>query len=768
MTTEHSHSHKAKLYINLLRIVIFFHIVSNLLWQVLNTAPPTWDSAGHLAISYIFADKIRSFLGGHTSFLALVTTSGYYPPFVHVLGSLVITLLGRNYEIPLFIIGTFFLSLAIYCVYLIVDKLFNNPRLAFLTAMFFSFFPHIWEQSRSFHLDLPLAALLLLAVYLLLKSDGLKDPRYAFYFFVVFGCAQLTKWYSFVYLAVPVYFSLFVKEGKPHFKLDRKQINNISTGLIWAALIAIPWYLYNLKSLLYNFRVFSTADSGDPSNVLSYESIFHYLELITSHQIGIVSLSLVVLGLIKFKKEEAKHAQILFGILLIPYVVFTLISNKDLRYIMPLTPIFAFLIAYFLDKFKFRKQALTIYVIYLVAIFGFLSFNQFTQLPKHLRFIGTLISGPYGGTWYNEPWAYSFNNRNWFGMDMVSAIAKDAHTTGLDVDHFKVLEVADNRFYSTASFDLYKLQGNNFNMDFVVPYYQFEPFSPQELDAYLANISYAIIPDNPGPEGLRNIKVLHQLVDYFKNDQKRYTQLAKFDMPDGNKITIYKSKGVSDQVNFNVKPNSVIVRAGNILLIDKEKWGISPFNMDFHKTDGTIVSLKVESSSAQIRYSTVGIDTVEIKLPEENISFEQLQGWKRVENTKNMIKRDRQYITTLVNSGNSAFYTDSNVYPSLVQGFTRLTPDVSVDKRPTSIVLSLHNLEQSVFVAYATKGWQWSSFNLSRELPSKEIELVDLIQLEVTANNIAVNKFGSTWGYFACYTGRALCFYPLVDLDSAQ
>ena len=39
-------------YVVVLTVIIVFHFTLNIIWQYVNTAPPTWDSAGHLVVLF--------------------------------------------------------------------------------------------------------------------------------------------------------------------------------------------------------------------------------------------------------------------------------------------------------------------------------------------------------------------------------------------------------------------------------------------------------------------------------------------------------------------------------------------------------------------------------------------------------------------------------------------------------------------------------------------------------------------------------------------
>ena len=73
-------------YIFALSLIALFHVGVNVAWQLLNKAPPTWDSAGHLGLSFLFADRISQLITGQIKILDFLALSNYYPPLIHILG----------------------------------------------------------------------------------------------------------------------------------------------------------------------------------------------------------------------------------------------------------------------------------------------------------------------------------------------------------------------------------------------------------------------------------------------------------------------------------------------------------------------------------------------------------------------------------------------------------------------------------------------------------------------------------------------------------
>ena len=372
-----------------------------------------------------------------------------------------------------------------------------------------------------------------------------------------------------------------------------------------------------------------------------------------------------------------------------------------------------------------------------------------------------MISGPYGYVWSQQPMNFSYNGKNWHGGEVLGLINKLANEQGISSQHYKVLEISDNIYYSTASFDLYKLQNRYYNMDLTEPYNKPDSFTQQELTDYMSQMQYAIVPDDPGPPGLRNIIVLKQLVNYFKIlGEKDFIPVQKFAMPDGNNLTVYERPGVSTLYNPVIKDGSLVVRVGSILWLNREKMGNPSIDVILTKTDGSAATVTFSGSSAEKRIGLQGVSAVKINLPPDKVSIEQTQGWTY---SGGIFVRDEQYYKFVADNGFDYIYTGGAIIPNTLLGTSPAKPDVSVSYTSGTINVSYNALQDTSYVAYATQGWIWKGVTLNPLKSSISIPSADLLQLEVTSKSQMISGFPDTWGFFSCYSGNAVCFYPLSD-----
>lgn len=748
-------------------LIVTFHVVLNIVWHLVNNAPPTWDSAGHLGLSFLFADKIKDLVFGEITFGDFLRISNYYPPLVQLIGGIFILAFGRLYFSAIFI-GTFFFAVSIIYLYKIVNHYFHDAKLASFVVFIYSMFPHVWEQSRMFHLDVPLVALLLVSYYYLIRSNSMKSRKMTLTFFVFFTLVQLTKWYGFVYLVVPFFYEVLFKSLRDKDLFNRYRISNILLGSMIVLVFAVPWYVANRTNITNIAAITSKGEAGDPTNVLSFDSIFYYIKTIMTHQITFVSTLLLLISFVFFYIKKVHFRNYLLAITLFPYLIFTLIQNKDLRYVLPLTPIFAFYIGYTLEKLSIQwlRGFKTLYTLFLMFIFFFMSFNKFNVLPNNLKFIAYMIGGPYYQGWFYEPYTYAADDRYWRNDEILKDVQQLSTQEEITAKgQYKMLELSDNKFYSLASFEMYRRQMNFSRMEIVVPYFQFVPFTAEQLSSYLTDIHFALVPQNPGPSGLRNIEVLDQLKDYFLNNKTHDFMLVKtYDMPDGNVLSLFKRQNYTTYQSANVREDSLKVSVGNILFLDRKNTGGLPIKILLYNDKNEESIVEIVGGGEQRRIQLDGFVRFRIDLPLDQIDVRELRGWLY---DKGEFTIDSNYTNVIKESGDEYVYDNLKIVPRSQYVTTDFKPKsiVRYTDHNTVVVSVEHPDADQAFVAYATSGWEWHNIWLGKDYPDQFIEIptAGLLQLEVSQLNQNLVGFPSTWGFFPCYEGKAVCYYPPVE-----
>ncbi len=549
-----------------LLLLIVFQCAFFLLYQNLNRAYQTWDSAGHIALSFRMADEIKDIYNKTpgSSPVNLIKISNYYPPFIQLLGAVFSLTFGYSSENMLFI-TLFFFILTIVFTYKLALYLSKNENLAFYTALIFSFFPEVIEQSHVFHLDLPLIALLLSAIYFLLTSELFSKRKNTFLFFLFAGLAQNTKWYGAVYLLLPflyVFVPFIVKAVKGQIGI-KKSIINLFIGSTAVFALCFPWYFYNYADLIKFSKIFSTAESDDPAGLFSLANLFFYPASILTYQTLFLPFLCMISGIVLMLFKDRKQFPYLVSYLLISPLVFLIIANKNLRYVLPLAPLFAYFISYFLfalpKKVTWLKYAV---IAYLIAGTVFLTFNQMRAHDRLLLPISYAFVGPYYSAWYDiDPTFYSYDPNHYPIDQILDFIYKDANKFGKNP--LGIGNLSDSQKFSAATLEMIRLEKHMNNVYLPVPYFQFVPFNSDiEMDTYLTNngVEYAIAPSWVGPEGLRNFAALRQMSEYLRSGRNvNYQNIKTFEFPDGTEVSVFKRRGVEQKF---VMPGECSDKAG--------------------------------------------------------------------------------------------------------------------------------------------------------------------------------------------------------------
>lgn len=361
-------------YLILTLLLILFHTIGNAIWIYLNKAPLNWDPSIHLINTFKYAQYLKEIFTNF-NLISFLQISNYYPIFIYLINIPFIYLFSENYKIITFTSSLFF-GLSILFLYLYTVQLFKKTNLAFYSAFIFSFFITINQSSREFMLDLPLTTLIIISLYYLEKFRQNFKVRNIYLFFLFFSFAQLTKWYAFIYLLLPIIYFVI------HFYKSKKglPIKHIVLNIIMFLLIVSPWYWVNFIILFIKSSRAWFGEAVVKPNIFSTDFLLSHLKLLIIFQLnffGFITLMLSSFLLIK-SKYQRKWEIIL--VVIFNYLFFTFIPNRNIRYLIPLTPFIAIIMGYgasiLIESRKmlirvFCMAFLAYYVIsYLVLTFG--------------------------------------------------------------------------------------------------------------------------------------------------------------------------------------------------------------------------------------------------------------------------------------------------------------------------------------------------------------------------------------------------------------
>jgi 4-amino-4-deoxy-L-arabinose transferase-like glycosyltransferase len=327
----------------------------NLRWLSLNARPPHWDEANHLANSITYLALLSP---GHLG--EWLQTYTYYPPFVYWVAD-VFYVAARRTDVWVAVLSqSVFLAILIGSTYGIGRHLWSS-RVGLMAALFVATAPMLVSGFKDFMLDAPLAAMAALGLYLLIRSREFRVPWASLLFGVVCGLGMLTKWTFVFALIVPAFaagaFALVdtVRRRSP------ARILPVTGAVGLLLIVAAPWYLGNLSSLLRDAILLTGCPGcgwyaqveGDPPLTTVHAWLWYGWDLV-SLQLFLVPFGLFLVGIVIAVRDRAAARRNIYPLLFVSgiYFVQTLLVSKDPRYSLPLIAGVAVLGTYWIDRVR--------------------------------------------------------------------------------------------------------------------------------------------------------------------------------------------------------------------------------------------------------------------------------------------------------------------------------------------------------------------------------------------------------------------------------
>jgi len=520
-------------------VLIFFiliQVIVNIIWLSIDRTPPAWDQAAHLHSS-ITAEKWLTG-EGRIPFTDLIKKFGAYPPLIYFITGVygVFFDFGIDY---LCFINTLFLILAVFGIYKLAEE-FVKEKMAVLAAIFFLFIPVIYSISREFLLDLPLTAIVIFGLWFWIKSDFLRERRTSWSWWLMLSLASLTKINGFIYF-VPMGVMSIIYWFRER---DFKQLKNLFFGAgLWLSSISW-WWIINWDNIYYNiFLQNRRGELDDPMNLFDWQTWTHYLKLFIKHQFQLIPALIFIILFISWlrRSKDEKEKKITWW-LLSNYVIFTIIPNKDMRYVMPLLSVVVIIMVIELD---YLKKIWRVALISVLAVFwGFFYFN-------------TSFGWPIPGEFILESRIPLFGNLEWIGFYQYPVyppqrtiwpnreITKKLYQIALNKGRQECLmiinwpEINDNNLLLDR--DLYLIDGlQYYNLESVGLIYEFKDI--KEVKEFTDKFDLVLVPDNMadiGPLYIKDLKSRRQLRDWIWQHPEQWKMEAEFFTPRGTSVYLF-------------------------------------------------------------------------------------------------------------------------------------------------------------------------------------------------------------------------------------
>lgn len=532
-------------------LLVSFHVVANVIWIFLNDAPPVWDAAQHSVISARFYHYLTSSAGFDPAAFWRITP--YYPPFVHLVGTLFVGIGEYSFK-TIQLTGTIFLSLSLIFIYLLARELFHNKWAALLSAAFFSVFITIGQWSRSHMTDLPLIALEFAGFYFLVRSRFFRRTRYSLLFFLTLGFSLLTRWTSVIDYLVPLIYIFFAARKETVNWL--KWVLNITSGIVIVAALALPWYLTNIDVIAGLAKVAATPELDDPQTLFSPDNLFFYPKMVIMFVLSFPGFVFFLICAFLMLKHERKLSALVLGQVIFTYLFFTFfVGNKNVRFLMTAMPFYALVMGYGAVRLAALKPRLLsrggiiLMLIHFFTSFTILSFG-FPVYPRYKYTYQFPLIGWTDVLYLDTyPVRLLFDTTSWPN----DLIAEELLALRRDRSYRVMYFIDSDKAYlnaSTVHLALYesyngvpdRLQETDTNFNLLLRGKARFP-NDKALSGYVDQMDFAAIPlKDIGPEyALRDYQARKQIQEYFlRGDAEGFVLYRRIKLPDGDTLLLYK------------------------------------------------------------------------------------------------------------------------------------------------------------------------------------------------------------------------------------
>ncbi len=378
-------------YIILLTIWLISLVIDRT-WFFLDESIPSYDQSAHLtgALHHYRIFQNWNILSGDWWLSLWQLTPSYRAPFVYICTVPFLVLFGKGYD-QASLVNLLYTAIILFSVYHLGNYLFPNRKIGITASIFCLLFPILGIMRTDYLLDYGLTAIVI-ATFMVLTIW--KDSYTVFLSWILtfllgigIGLIMLAKPTGFIFIFIPSIWTLII------FVRKRKFIKLIQTGLslILAWLICGSWYSLNWLTIITSALNANNVGKGEGDPPATTIAGWLYYPQIIPESVGFpilfVSIGIFLVYLFKhnFSQEIIKNnfsksaLNWLFIFLISSYVICSLGTNKDIRFILPCFPVISLILAYFfnlIENIWFNKLRLATFI-----VSGIVLLNNLFPLP---------------------------------------------------------------------------------------------------------------------------------------------------------------------------------------------------------------------------------------------------------------------------------------------------------------------------------------------------------------------------------------------------
>ena len=361
-------------------------------WFFLDESIPAYDQSAHLtgALHHYRIFQNLNILSGDWWLSLWQLTPSYRAPFVYICTVPFLVLFGKGHD-QASLVNLVYTAIIILSVYHLGNYLFPTRKIGITASIFCLLFPIMGIIRTDYLLDYGLTAIVI-ATFTVLTIW--KDSYTGFLSWILtlllgigIGLIMLSKPTGFIFILVPSICTLII------FISKRKFIKLIQTGLslILAWLIAGSWYSVNWLTIITSALNANHVGKGegDPSATTIAGWLYYPQAIPETVGFPILFVSIGIFLIYLFKRRGTQNLLTdnlsksalnwLFISLISSYIICSLGTNKDIRFILPCFPVISLILAYFfnlIENIWFNRLRLATFL-----LSGIVLLNNLFPLP---------------------------------------------------------------------------------------------------------------------------------------------------------------------------------------------------------------------------------------------------------------------------------------------------------------------------------------------------------------------------------------------------
>lgn len=501
-------------------LIISVFILINIWWLRVDNKMPIPDTAWHFGISIAVWNLFFNFSMEGLRFFA---ACAWHPPFVGIIVRPFYFLLGHNLDSAVIIMNLIFLPILVFSVYGIIKFCTGRAIDGVLGCVVLLSYPEIIILSRYYLLDLPLAAMVSLSIYSLMRSELFNFKKYSILFGVAAGFSILTKEIFILFILGPLLYAFSRINNK-------KQIKNFIFSMLLFIFIAGLWYFPVAKTFTLN--AIRETDRG----ILNSYGLFCNTAPLTKYftiignQTGYINYIFFCIGLIFFLLKRNKNIGILIAWLIVSYLfILSWRMLEDYKFQVSILPAMAIIT---IVGFSCLTKKLKFFVYPLLFIASILQFSASTcnlswlpykiSLQKPKVIISLFNRSPIVSQYAALPFK---KERDWHINEFIEFISEQELLKNEVIFIIPIWHYA----YSQAVLNYYACQ-QKILVSFV-------PMGSGPSDSVAKDKKFRYFLD------VDNCQTNSRMRDYIKGNSDKFDLVFKHELFNGDRVMLYKKKG---------------------------------------------------------------------------------------------------------------------------------------------------------------------------------------------------------------------------------